>query len=286
MGIKALHGDFFGPEALKRTLACCAAPLALAVAGTAHSAIFTEEVAFVPTLSFAQKSLEFDGVLDEKLDFPMINLGLSATYRRYYFSVNFEKSLQAQTLVQDVSIGDSNISQVAGGEVDREEQTITVGFRVLDNLSVFGGLIDGQTDAEFTVRYEDPGISDQELNETYAEDGPFLGVSTGMQVGQWGRVGFSIAYALLSAENDVVRVEKGAGSTSGTVIANTIEGDTTGLSYSISWSGSAGRFVSGLKDLYYVAAFKINAYEFDPDEEGDKVDEKWQSFSLGVNYRF
>lgn len=285
MGIRTLQTDD-SRLAVKISLAILSVSVAMGLASPANSAIFTEEVAFVPTLSFAQKSLEFDGVLDEDLDFPMLNLGLSATYRRYYLSVNFEKSLEAQTLVQDVSIGDSNISQVAGGEVDREEQTLTLGFRVLDNLSVFGGLIDGETDAKFTVRYEDPNISDQELNETYSEDGPFLGVSTGMQVGQWGRVGFSIAYAVLSAENDVVRVEKGAGAQSGTVIANTIEGDTTGLSYSVSWSGSAGRFVSGLKNLYYVAAFKINAYEFDPDDGGDKVDETWQSISLGVNYRF
>lgn len=289
MGIRFSHIVLSMFDITKSTCIPIVAVVVLSgVASPARSAIFTEEVAFVPTLSFAQKSLDFDGVLDEKLDFPMLNLGLSATYRRYYFSVNFEKSLETQTLVQDVSIGGSNISQAAGGEVDRKEQTYTLGFRVLDNLSVFGGYIDGQTDAKFTVRYEDPNISDQELNETYAEDGPFLGVSTGLQVGQWGRVGFSVAYALLSAENDKVRVEKGVAGQSGQVIATTVEGDTTGLSYSVSWSGSAGRFISGLKNLYYVAAYKINAYEFDPDnkDEGDKVDEKWQSISVGVNYRF
>ena len=142
--------------------------------------------------------------------------------------------------------------------VEREDFSVTAGYNVWGDFTLFAGYMDGETtftpepacptrggDTDFPICGTDGiGLPSVDGNlaqdhfvlglpayeQTYEEDGWFLGGSYAWKISDVGTLSFSLAYADLDSTYRDNFGGKGSGGDF------KFDGDATGLSYGISWS--------------------------------------------------
>jgi hypothetical protein len=226
--------------------------------GMAHAA--ESNVAVVGGLDFGFKKLRLDTGSGGNVfnpSFVTINPSIVLGYRSFYASLSYDKSVSA----------DPDIGQGAGGTVvsvtdySRTDSTFTLGYRLNQSFSLFAGYTEGAN--KFVTAVVGGGF----IVTDYTEKGPFAGVAYTKTFGDKGSLGMSIGYAKLDGDlkTDISTVG---------VFPN--KGDTTGLSYGLSWSGP----LTG--SLSYRVGLKATQYEMK-----DPIDltERYINFFFGiVNY--
>src|SRR5712692_3002426 len=227
--------------------------------GTAHGA--ESDVTVVGGLDFGFKKLRLDtgsgaGVFNPS--FVTINPNIVLGYSSFYASLSYDKSVSA----------DPEIGQLAGSTIatvtdySRTDSTFTLGYRLNQSFNLFAGHTEGAN--KFNTTVFGGGL----IAIDYTEKGPFAGVAYTKTFGDKGSLGMSIGYAKLDGD---LKVD----------IPPNVEffrakGDTTGLSYGLTWSGP----LTG--SLSYRVGVKAIRYEMK-----DPVDltERYTNFFFGImNY--
>lgn len=243
---------------------------------TAQGAEFLDEVRLVTGASLGYTNLSFPEKLDHDVSFPSASLTGAAAWKRWQLSLSGTFSMQDADLSEEEDTGDAS----------REDIDLTLGYQINRNWSIFGGYKKAKTDMEFRSREgSDLGLADR-TNESYEQDGPFLGGSFAWQFEKAGRLSISIAYAMLDATNKF-----GANTDDDEPdeeiefddLTGKVKGDTEGFSYGANWTMP----LSG--NVLFQTRFKVNDYKQDIKYEGqdfNNIDETFISLLVGLAYVF
>lgn len=217
------------------------------------------EVLWIPAAGINMKSLEFDRSFDPsttEATFAMADLTITAAFDNFYMQLNTNQPLS------DEKTSDS-IGEVV---VERDDITFTIGcncLEVLKKLSLFMGYNVGNT----TVSGSVPGSS---FEESYKDAGFFVGGSYPLLSTDEGGLTAVLAYASLDGS---VHIKDEITSSNAT-----FDGDTTGVSYGLTWS-------AGLTDTTnYSVAVKQQVYVFDTGLFA--VDQNYTNLSASVTFFF
>ena len=163
--------------------------------------------------------------------------------------------------------------------VEREDNTLTIGYNPWRNLNLFAGRKDGTTTAEFT--FIGSTSSTTAVSYQYREKGNFIGASYNFAFGARGHLGLSLAYADLPTKvvATYFGTAPGAEFTSGT---------TTGTSYGFKWTGPLADRID------YNIGYKLSRYKFTDkaltaDSGGGiglSTKQSYKTFSVGISKVF
>lgn len=237
--------------------------LIVAGLGSAHAA--DNELTVVGGVDFGFKRLHLD--LDRTRttfspSFVTINPNVVLGYGSFYGSVSYDKSVSADPGIgAQFSAGSPTATML---DYSRTDSTFTLGYRLLQSLSVFAGHTKG--DNHFTETSFGNTLIVTDIS--YKEAGPFAGFAYNHAFGN-GTLGLSVGYAKLDGDLRIVSNPGGA--------TTTVSGDTTGLSYGLTWSGP----LTG--SLGYRVGLKATEYNM---KEKGEINERYKSIFIGISNYF
>jgi len=228
------------------------------------------KVQVVGSVDVAFKNLSFNpSGVKQTTPLTTINPNIVIAKGRWYSSFSY-----------DGALGPGVISTIESGTVpqvlsmSRSDFLVTVGYRLTDPLSIFGGYLSGSINA---VQFGERNVGgvyhffNQTIN--YLEQGPFLGVSYSFPVGKKSSLSFSTAYANLAGSLNEVRTV-----------------DTVGTTYTADSFGVSG-FSSGITltgelndSMSYRAGLKLTNYQ--GNASGGTINEEYTSVFFGVTNYF
>lgn len=226
-------------------------------------------------MSLGYSSFDFPAKLDHKLTFPVYQINAAVAYKKFYAVVNLADSLADADVSEEEDVGTAS----------RYDRDISLGYQVTPNWGVFVGYKTGQTTIDYYTREDlDDGGTASAREESYRQEGPFIGVSFAKKFDRAGRISLSLAYADLDATNKFTRDietddDEDAEEPEFDDLTGTVKGNSTGLSYGIRWSIP----VSG--NLLYYVSYKVNDYQQDLTVDGKKfenIDETITYFTTGI----
>ncbi len=193
--------------------------------------------------------LDFPQKLDSEPTFASAIVFGAASYDRFYATLSYADSLADEKISEEEDIGDAS----------RQDIDLSLGYRLTDNWSLFVGYKDSETDVDFVSR--EGGFK---RDESYQQDGFFLGASYSIDFASAGTLSLNVAYAELDSDNRFAadiedEDEEGEDSEEGRPefddLSGSVSGDVDGLSYGISWQMPLG------EEMAFSANFKVNDYE-------------------------
>jgi hypothetical protein len=226
-------------------------------------------------MSLGYSSYDFPAKLDHKLTFPVYQINAAVAYKKFYAVLNLADSLADADVSEEEDVGTAS----------RYDRDISLGYQVTPNWGVFVGYKTGQTTIDYYTREDlDDGGTASAREESYKQEGPFIGVSFAKKFDRAGRISLSLAYADLDATNTFTRDIESDGDEDDEEpefddLTGTVRGNSTGLSYGIRWSIP----VSG--NLLYYVSYKVNDYQQDLTVDGKKynnIDETITYFTTGI----
>ena len=230
--------------------------------GTAQAA--EDNVTVVGGLDFGFKDMRLDFASADDVfnpSFVTINPSIVLGYKSFYAGLSYDKSISADPATGLEPASNSGFVT----DYSRTDSTFTLGYRLNQSFSVFAGYTNGASKITVTTAGVALFVTDIE----YTETGPFAGVAYGKTFGDKGTLGLSVGYAQLDGE-----LKRTVHRNIGTNFD--VKGDTTGLSYGVTWSGP----LTGL--LGYRVGLKATQYKT---KDLDDLTERYRSFFLGiVNY--
>jgi len=228
---------------------------------------------FVGGMSLGYSSFDFPAKLDHKLTFPVYQINGAVAYKKFYVVVNLADSLSDADVSEEEDVGDAT----------RYDRDISLGYQVTANWGVFAGYKTGKTTIDYFTREDlDNGGAASAREESYKQEGPFVGVSYAKKFDRAGKFSLSLAFADLDATNKFtqdIETDDNDDELEFDDLTGTVKGKSKGLSYGIRWSIP----VSG--NLLYYASYKVNDYEQDLTVEGKKynnIDETISYFTTGI----
>ena len=240
-----------------------------------------DNVRFVTGLSLGYSNFSFPEKLDQEINFPSLNVPLTLATEKWQVSANLQTTLSDADISEEEDVG----------KASRDDIDLTIGYRISNNWTLFGGYRYGDTSIEFTPR--DADSEDGLLaitNETYEQKGPFIGISYSWRFERAGILSFTTAYALLDAKNDFsanIDDDEEEGELDEEIefddITGRVTGDTQGFSYSVSWTMPVS------SNLVFQTRFKVNDYQQDilfNNMQFDGIDERFTSLHVGLAYVF
>ena len=237
---------------------------------------FMEDVRFIVGASAGYTNYDFPAKLDHDLGFPSGGLTLAATRNRWQLALNGSFSLSDADVSEEEDVG----------QASRQDIDLTLGYQFNQNWSAFVGYKTGETKIDYISREdEDEGIFDT-LQESYEQDGPYVGAAYSWQFENAGRLTVSLAYAFLNATNEFranTDDDEDEEDPEFDDLTGRVTGDTNGFSYGVSWTMP----LSG--NLLFQTRFKMNDYQQDITFEGNEfnnIDETFVSLLVGVAYVF
>jgi len=214
------------------------------------------ELTMVPSIGYGESNLNFSRSTGESDDsrFNIIDLGMTASYGRYYMKFSTELPLG-----EEYTYGPAIIRQFK-----REDFGFTAGYYLRDNLSLFGGYAYGKTSI---ITFDGGGgTPPYPVYTQHRDTGPFIGANYSLFIGKTGTLGLNLAYADMDGLLIVQDSDPGG-------ISNSESGKTTGFSLGATWSDT-------YKDkLTYYVAYKRKNYKTDLVTQS--VDKTFDIFSFG-----
>ncbi|GAA0857592.1 hypothetical protein [Aliiglaciecola litoralis] len=235
-----------------------------------------QDVRVIAGLSMGYSNFEFAEKLDHNISFASASVPIAFTYQQWQASINLQTSLSDADISEEEDVG----------QASRKDADFTLGYRVDDNWSVFAGYKYGKTNMQFTPR-DDEEESAVTTQESYAQKGPFVGVSYAWKFEKAGSLALSVAYADLRAINNFVANtdddDEEIEELEFDDLSGRVTGDTHGFSYAISWTMPLS------SQLLFQTRFKINDYQQDIEFNGTAfkdIDETFTSLQVGLAYVF
>jgi len=275
---------------------------------------------FIPSIGYQHKRLKFEQeytagfnqgrTAEFDATIPTINTSLTVARNRFFATLKYETEL-ADTSVTTQENTQGFVAyqlNIPGGstDVEREDMSITLGYNIWTSLNFFVGYMKGKTeltpdpgcgfsppdsgclDAGFNptptallnlaIDHQYGGLSDYQ--QTYEEEGPYIGLSYAWQVADAGSLSFSAAYAKMDGE---YRDNYAA-------VANQnfkYTGDSTGTSFGLTWTAPLG------ESSNYFIDIREQKYDMDADDNNGnfpgaavKTEETMKGFTAGVQVYF
>jgi len=224
-------------------------------------------------------------------EYNSIDLSVVFVYKNFYSRVNFDQSISGDTIVDNSLDGNGEIENSII-TFDREDAAITFGYSLFDNFAVFAGYKRGETSGfnggqlrgfNQNMSGEPPDFLVSNTEFSILETGPFIVLSYTYFPEKTGSVNFSIAYANLDGDFHVTNAElDSAGDRF--LTSQTVTGDNTGLSYSLSWTDVFS------ENLNYTIGLNAIRYTFEtpiiPGEDNFSFDNNFTNFSIAFSKFF
>jgi hypothetical protein len=227
------------------------------------------KIQVVGSIDFAFKNLSFNPAGNlQSTPLTTINPSIVFARNRWYSSFSYDGPTGSGTVV---TIENNRPSVL---QMSRSDFLFTVGYRLADPLSVFGGWLSGNINAVQSGVRDDGGGGDAFYAQTikYLEQGPFLGLAYSMPFGKRSNISFSAAYANMQGSLDESRSVAGS--------ATSFTSDSfgvSGLSYAIIMTGD----LTG--SLTYRTGLKFTNYE--GKATNGTINEQYSSVFFGLaNY--
>jgi len=251
--------------------------LVIAIAA-ANASAAEKKLVIIGGVDFAFKSLSLNVGSEMTAPLSTINPNLILSYGDFYTSLSY-----------DGAVGSGNVVTIENGypgllNMSRSDFLFTVGYRLMDPLNVFTGWLKGDIHAiQSGVRNDNSGgggVNAWNIQDIqYGTQGPFLGASWSMALGQKSSLSFSAAYAKLTGTMNSVDTFSPPSSVGTTTSSDSF--NVAGLSYGITFSGE----LTG--SLGYRAGIKNTRYRGGPTPTNSSgITEQYTSFFFGVSNYF
>lgn len=271
----------------RKLIATACAAVTFSSLGYAEESFF-DKVTWAPTVGVQMRNLSFDQDLNDpanltglgagtssgdfEVDMPVLSLGLTAVYDRYYVALKRDDSF-------DDALTNTSVPFTGGkSSVQREDMSITFGMNVIPNVNVFIGYMDGETTLKNITGFVPPQSS--RYTQEYKEDGLFIGTSYALPVQDVGTLSFSFAYAFMDGtyEDNFAAFPN---------LDFEYEGDSEGLSLGVTWSAPLTETVGYYVDL------RFQQYDFEGDDGNGnfpgtdvETEEQIVTYSAGLQWYF
>lgn len=217
---------------------------------------------------------------------PVISGGLTAHANRFFLDVYFQKAFSGEdtATLQKVSVFSNTFqNREIKRKWDREEYAISVGYGVTNNLAVFAGYRQSNSDFDDSTAiyelgsqgFQPPRVVDIDIE--YEQSGPFLGAAYQWSINKGGFLNGALTLNLGMAfiEGQVEQTVNGKRDLN-------IKGDTVGLTTGVSWKSSI------TDRLKYSLSINGYQYEFDThnSSKGADFSETVIRTSVGLSYLF
>lgn len=247
-----------------------------------------DEVRFFPEINLGVRSYSYD--FDNKsltdINFPALKVGLTGVLGNFYGNFAYETSLSSNNTGDISSTFQDDLGDVA--TMDRVDYSFSLGYKIADQFSIFGGYTNGSTELSFD-RHRDIALDHSTRPYTAEEDvdadGFFAGLAYGWNLGP-GNLGIKAAYAWLDgqAQQTYYLLDDHTHSKIKS------DGDTTGYSLGLKWTAPLA------ERLLYTASLDYHKYEYDlkyshgvtnlDGSSSRTIDESQVSARVGLVYSF
>ncbi|PCK07335.1 MAG: hypothetical protein COA42_14880 [Alteromonadaceae bacterium] len=291
------------------------------------SAFASDGLTIIPSVAFQMKTLSFDqtysGFDENSAEFsttlPVLNLSVTAVMQKFFVSAKYESSLadvsSATNETDRSGVDQPNLiaHEASDVDVERKDWSLTFGYNVWDSLNIFVGYLDGETTltpepfcgtplsdptcvesnrAFFQFFIGDAGLADNQAvyEQLYEENGFFGGVSYGLSLEGYGTLTMSAAYASMDGQYRDNANDPNEGF-DGTFVPFNFEGDSTGFSLGLTWTGALGENTAYFLDLrrqsYSMSAVDSSSFVV-PGRENLRLrtDEEMTGFTAGIQVYF
>lgn len=204
------------------------------------------------------------------IDFKSMDLNILGTRGDVYIAFDVSNSFDTQDGSFSATYTDINTNSQgeASFSFDRNDYSLTMGWMLSDDVSLFTGYKSGRTLTSRPGRTTDETniIRATDISTEFAESGPFIGASFNKRIGH-GILVITGAYAYMSgefhAEGDelIADVQVPPDDFAATEKALSYDGHTNGFNFNISWNIPVSDHTS-----YYFGA-KHQQYEFSADTD-------------------
>ncbi len=246
---------------------------------------FWSKITWAPTAGVQMKNLSFDQDLNDpnnlaggtrsgdfEVDMPVLSLGLTAVYDRFYVAIKRDDSF-------DDALTNTTVPFTGGkSSVEREDMSLTFGMNVVTGLNVFVGYMDGETTLKNITGFA--SAQTPRYTQEYKEDGLFTGVSYSLPIKEMGTLSFSTAYAFMDGTYE----DNFNGAPNQDF---EYDGDSEGLSLGVTWSAPITETIGYYLDLRY------QQYDFEGDDANGnfpttdvETEEKLLTYSAGLQWYF
>lgn len=264
------------------------------------------------TAGFINYSVEFDPSLSTqgveftfKDEIPFVGIGTTFFAGRFYLDLYAQQSAQGKDGFSTQVYRSPEPPKIPSHsfinfdtivKFDRSDYTISVGYSLTDNLSIYIGYRLGRSELEADGRaaiylVDDGSITgvtglvlfDEQIGSIdidYENRGPFLGSAFGWRFEDKGSLSLNIAAAYLKGENDqsgdLISPISGPGN-----LNLETSGDSLGISLGIAWRGHI------TEQLGYSFSVEGHKFDFEADNaEQPDFSETLYTMKLGLSYAF
>lgn len=226
-----------------------------------------EDIDMVVKMAIAQKSLDLS-IRDRSFSpsFNTFDIAVTGAMGRFYL-----------TLDHDISIKDA-VETDPNGLIffSRSDSSLTLGYSIMDWLSIFTGFRTGETEANYSANNSSFGNT---------SEGYYIGLNGSHYFEKKGSLSLSLAIASLDGS---VALSEPFVDTSVFLVGNPppseINGSAVGYSLGLSWSGKYS------EDTNYSIGIKLQRYEFEDDIVFGGLDlsydENFNTISIGLTHFF
>lgn len=194
-------------------------------------------IAGINYVNFDISTHQFGG---DDISLPTYKAGLLAQHGKWTIKWTVENAISSE---------DIQLNEVIGtNEFDFSSSDVSIAYKVTDEISVYSGYLNTNFELKSDTVFPNFGGSGT-YRQDYNELGLYLGMNYRM-VFKSGALNFSIAYAYLDStfEDNMYQAQ---------LPALKLDGNTTGLSYGVSWQGDIS------KKMKYSIGISARQYEFD-----------------------
>jgi len=280
----------------------------------------SDEFTFIPSIGYQHKRLKFEQeytagfnqgrTAEFDATIPTLNTSFTIAKSRLFLTFKYETDLADASVTTKENTAGFLAYQlnIPGGstEVEREDMSLTLGYNVWKSLNIFVGYMKGKTeltpDAGCGFSAPDSGCLDAGFNptpsarlnlaldhqysgltnyqQTYEEEGPYIGLSYAWQIADIGSLSFSAAYAKMDGEYQ----------DNYAAIANEnfkYTGDSTGTSFGLTWTAPLG------ESSNYFIDIRKQKYDMDADDDNGnfpgaavETKETMKGLTAGVQFYF
>jgi len=228
-------------------------------------------------MDFAFKNLDlYPGSTKLSTQLTTLNPSVAIGYKSFYASLAYDKTVSSEPSTE---VQESNRLATVD-QIYRSDILFTLGYRPFSFMSVFVGYLHADNHFNLSGARSSGGTASPTIVEgNYIEYGGFAGVSFSHSFGSKGTLAVTAAWASLSGAIDQTSYYAGPPAT---IDSSHEDFDTSGLSYSIIWTGPL------VGSLHYRVGAKFTSYQGDNVRETSdtsEIKEKYTTFFLGVmNY--
>lgn len=252
--------------------------LALLLVSTSGTIKAADTFAVVGAIGMNSKTVTFtpnkkqQGEDEIEIALNTVEASLTGVYKNLYLSANYDTSFDENS---EVNSQNNIITR------SRKDYSLTLGYNILDGLSLFGGYKYGESLAETLIGIttitgplpDTSKINYMEFESGVEEKGLFIGAGYSHNLPKNITVGLNLAYADMDGTyTRLVQLNYPP-------IVITQDGDISGLSYGITFSGPLST------GSQYRIGYKVNSYEYSgKSATGTEVnaDEEFRIISIGV----